>query len=199
LSKSRIVFASKNRDKYREMVFLLKETPIELIYGPEVTKVDVQVQETDSSYSENALLKALAWSEALNVPALADDSGLEVTALCNEPGVHSARIAEDDESRILWLLNKLKGIENREALFVASIALVLPKMSQVWLTMGICYGKVSQAKRGNSGFGYDPIFVPKGCDKTFAELEVKVKNSISHRFIAVKALCDMFKGQNVLE
>jgi len=199
LSKSRIVFASKNRDKYREMVFLLREAPVELLFGPEVTKVDIQVQETGNSYSENALHKASAWSEILNMPALADDSGIEVTALCNEPGVHSARIAEDDELRILWVLNKLKGVENREARFVASIALVLPKMSQVWLTVGICYGKVSQVKKGDNGFGYDPIFVPKGYEKTFAELEAEAKHRISHRYIAAKALCDMFKSQNVLE
>ena len=197
LKKSKVIFASKNKDKHREIAMMLRETPVDLIFGPEVEPVDVQ--ERGKSYSENALLKALAWSRTFNMPALADDSGLEVMALNNWPGIYSARIASDDESRIGLVLDRLKGIKERDARFVASVALVLPKMSQVWLTEGMCYGKITETKRGYNGFGYDPIFMPCDYDKTFAEMEPEEKNALSHRHIAIKALCDMLKSQNVIE
>jgi len=197
LSKIKVVFASKNRDKYLEIVTQFKGTSVDLIFGPEVEHINVQ--ETGTSYFENALLKALAWSKALHMPALADDSGLEVPALGGWPGIYSARIAGDDESRIGLVLDRLKGIKDRGARFVASMALVLPNMSQVWLTEGICYGRIAETRRGCNGFGYDPIFMPCGYDKTFAEMEPEEKNALSHRHIAIKALCDMLKSQNVIE
>jgi len=197
LPRSKVVFASYNKDKYWEIVIQLKGTSVDLIFGPEVERINVP--ETGTSYSENALLKALAWSRALHMPALADDSGLEVPALGSWPGIYSARIAGDDESRIGLVLDRLKGIKDRDARFVASLALVLPKMSQVWLTEGICYGRITETQRGCNGFGYDPIFMPCGYDKTFAEMGLEEKNGLSHRHIAIKALCDMLKSQNMLE
>lgn len=194
---NKVVFASKNKSKYNEMVVLFNEAPVELVFAPNL--MDIDVEECGNSYSENALLKASIWAKVLGMPALADDSGLEVDSLGKSPGVYSSRVAEDDESRIAWVLNNMIGMKDRKARFVASLALVLPRMNQAWLVSGFCYGQIALSGRGAEGFGYDPIFIPKGYDKTFAELGHGIKNRVSHRSVAVRALCDMLNARSVLK
>ena len=106
---NKVVFASKNKSKYNEMVVLFSEAAVELVFAPDL--MDIDVEECGNSYSENALLKASVWAKALGMPALADDSGLEVDALGKSPGVYSSRVAEDDESRIAWVLNNMVGVK----------------------------------------------------------------------------------------
>ena len=114
----KIVLASGNRNKYREMKEAFGPIGVELIYGGDIN-VGIEPEETGRDYEENALIKARAWSEALNMPALADDSGLEVPALGGAPGVHSARAVEgSDADRTEWLLSKMEGAEDRRARFV---------------------------------------------------------------------------------
>ena len=122
----KIVLASSNRNKYREMKEAFGPIGVELIYGGD-TDVSIEVDETGDSYEENALLKARAWSEALGMAALADDSGLEVHALGGAPGVHSARaVPGSDADRTMWLLSQMEGAEDRRARFVSCIAVVFP-------------------------------------------------------------------------
>ena len=118
----KIVLASSNRNKYREMKEAFRPIGVELIYGGD-SDAPIEVDETGESYEENALLKARAWSEALGMAALADDSGLEVFALGGSPGVHSARaVPGSDADRTIWLLSKMESVEDRRARFVSCIA-----------------------------------------------------------------------------
>lgn len=124
----------------------------------------------------------------------ADDTGLEVEALDGAPGVYSARYAGEDkssEANMQKLLHELDGKENRKAQFKTVVALILD--SKEYLFEGIIKGEIIKEKRGNAGFGYDPIFVPDGYDLTFAEMGDEVKNKISHRAIAINKLCDFLE------
>ena len=185
----KIVLATTNRGKYKEFEYI---TGRELIFAPEIA--DLIVDETGKSYSENAMLKAKAWAEKTGLPCLADDSGLEVEALKGTPGLYSARIAPGkDENKISWLLSKLKGVENRKARFVASLALCVPD-EYILISEGYCYGRIAEAPSGKNGFGYDPVFIPEGYDRSFAEIEFEIKNSISHRANAYKKI----SGLNII-
>ncbi len=176
----KLIIATANRGKFREFEYLIskfgKNFADELIFAPETAKLIVE--ETGKTYSENAALKARAWFEKSGLPCLADDSGLEVEALGGAPGLFSARLAKGNEAA--WLLNELKNEnENRKARFAASLALCTPE--KILISEGFCSGKITDAARGSNGFGYDPVFMPDGFTKTFAELEPEIKNSISHR------------------
>lgn len=151
---------------------------------------DVNIPETGNTIAENALLKAEYVYKNYQLNCFADDTGLEIEAIDGAPGVYSARYAgidQNSEANVKKVLAELKGKKNRDAQFRTVISLIID--GKETLFEGIIKGKIIEEKRGNSGFGYDPIFMPDGYDKTFAELGEEVKNKISHRALAIKQLC----------
>lgn len=186
----KIVLASGNKNKYREMKDALAHLNIELIFGGDFDS-HIDVEETGESYEENAFLKAKVWSKALDLPVIADDSGLEVFALGGAPGIHSARaVPGTDQDRIDWMLLKMENIKNRKASFISCMVVVFPTGEGPLVYEGSCSGTIALKQSGYSGFGYDPIFIPDGYDKTFSELGDKVKRKISHRAIAIKGIAE---------
>ena len=186
-----IVLASGNRGKYAEIKEMLKTSGAELIFGGDMPS-PLEVDETGTTYEENAMLKAEAWAKSTGLPAIADDSGLEARALGGMPGVHSARIVDgSDKDRTDWLLSELSGKEDRAAQFVCAIAVVFPDGHAPVTLTEYCCGRIAEAPSGTSGFGYDPVFIPDGYSKSFAELGDDIKNKISHRAKAVKGIAEM--------
>lgn len=182
----RVVVASKNPDKIREVEAVLArmEHPWEIVRGLEWPDVD----ETEPTLEGNAVLKAEAVSEATGLPALADDTGLEVDALDGAPGVHSARFAgpaASYEANVDRLLRDMAGVEDRAARFRTAIALVVPG-SEILIVDGVIEGTITTERRGDRGFGYDPVFAVEG--RTYGEMSDGEKNEISHRARALKAL-----------
>lgn len=155
---------------------------------------DKEIEETGKSLEENALIKARYFKEVTGLNCIAEDSGLEVEALNNEPGIYSARYAglqRSDPDNIQLLLFKMKNIPNRKAQFRTIIACKLDE--QELLFEGIVRGVIAENPRGDSGFGYDPVFIPDGYQQTFAELGIDVKTKISHRSKAVKKMIQFFE------
>ncbi|MFA7230743.1 MAG: RdgB/HAM1 family non-canonical purine NTP pyrophosphatase, partial [Victivallaceae bacterium] len=152
-----------------------------------------------SSFKENASIKALAACKFCDIPAFADDSGLEVEALNNAPGIYSSRYAATDPERIARILSELGDNPNRRARFVCAIAIAI-NGEVIETFRGEVAGEIAKAPRGENGFGYDPIFVPDGYDKTFGELASEVKNKISHRANAFKKAIEFIEEEmSVLE
>ena len=146
-----------------------------------------EIPETGNTFKANALQKAKYLHDRLNCNCFADDTGLEVEALNGEPGVYSARYAgepSNSQRNIEKLLENLKGVENRKAQFTTVIAVILN--DKTYFFEGAVHGKIIDCQRGEGGFGYDSVFIPDGYDKTFAELPAEVKNSISHRAVAMQ-------------
>ena len=182
----KLIIATANEGKYREFRALSGEMAGEVVFAPEIA--GIVVEETGRNYRENAMLKAFAWSEKSGLPCLADDSGLEVEALDGAPGLFSARVVRDKGvSESSWLLSQLEGITNRRARFAASLCLCVPEKFTI-ITEGYCYGTIAEAPAGKNGFGYDPVFIPDGHEKTFAELSPAIKNNISHRTRAFRKI-----------
>jgi len=185
----KLLLATSNRGKARELKALLRELPMELVLPGELG-INAGVVEVGSSLEENAALKATVLAEESRLLALADDSGLEVAALGGEPGPLSARYAGEgasDKDRVEYLLAKLKGVprEKRTARFRCVIAIATPE-GEVELCSGECPGLITLAPRGEKGFGYDPVFYFPELDKTMAELPLEVKNKVSHRGAAAR-------------
>jgi len=186
-----LLIATGNTGKAAEIRVLLGNLPISLrtlIDFPNVRPV----VESGNTYEENAVLKARSYARQTALFALADDSGLEVEALGGAPGVISARYAgqgASDNDRVAFLLRELANAPsaNRSARFVCVIALADSTSAIVDVESGVCKGQIIDEPRGANGFGYDPIFIPQGFDKTFAELPNKIKNDISHRGRALQA------------
>lgn len=192
MKKRKLVFATNNLHKLEEVATILGDN-IELLSLKDI-HCDVDIPETADTLEGNALLKSEYVYNNYGLDAFADDTGLEIEALNNEPGVYSARYAGEDKSsqaNMLKVLDKLQGVENRKAQFRTVISLLLD--GKPYLFEGIIQGKIIEEKRGEAGFGYDPIFMPDGFDKTFAELGNEIKNKISHRAIAVNKLCEFLK------
>ena len=146
-----------------------------------------EIPETGNTFKANALQKAKYLHDRVGCNCFADDTGLEVEALNGEPGVYSARYAgepSNSQRNIEKLLENLKGVENRKAQFTTVIAVILN--DKTYFFEGAVHGKIIDNQRGEGGFGYDSVFVPDGYDKTFAELPAEVKNSISHRAVAMQ-------------
>ena len=182
----RLIIATGNHGKFQEFREIIGDFARDVVFAPEIGRL--VVEETGKSYAENAMLKARAWAEKSGLPCLADDSGLEVNALDGAPGLYSARVvAGQDTDKVSWLLSQLQGIADRRARFAAALALCVPE-EYTLITEGYCYGKITDAPRGNNGFGYDPVFVPDGYALTFAELDSEIKNSISHRTNAFRKI-----------
>lgn len=152
------------------------------------------VEENGRSFIENAGIKALAACKYCDVPAFADDSGLEVEALDGRPGICSARYAPTDKERIAKLLDEMKGQTNRRARFVCAIAIAI-NGEVIESFEGEIKGTIVDAPRGESGFGYDPVFQPDGYDQTFGEMAPELKNRISHRANAFKLALEFVEDE----
>jgi len=183
----KIVFATNNRHKLDE-IRKITEGKIEILSLDDIGCHD-EIEETGNTFEENALIKARFIKNKYGYDCFAEDTGLEVDALGNAPGVYSARYAGkacSDEDNINKLLDNLTDIENRKARFRTVIALLMN--GKEYFFEGEIKGHIINEKRGSAGFGYDPVFVPKGYDQTFAELGKEIKNRISHRAIATQKL-----------
>ena len=203
---NKIVLASLNPHKFLEFRSLLSVYPeVELlsVEGLIRNANKLDTVETHQSYLENALAKARLANQGCHYPSLADDSGLEVIALQGRPGVKSRRYAtakagqSQDQANVQKLLEELqnKPESERQARFVATLALSLEGISLH--ATGILEGTIAQAPRGNHGFGYDPIFIPKGSNRTLAEMTEAEKNTISHRALALKELMNIARARNI--
>ena len=195
----KIVLATANTHKVIEFQRILNELlpDLELVAASQFPGVP-EIEETGSTFAENALIKARAINEFTNLPALADDSGLVVEALNGAPGIFSARYAginADDKANVMKLLNEIKGLDQSllSAKFECSIALVDKSQDLELLVDGQMPGQVIKEVRGENGFGYDPIFVPQGLTKTSSELSDSEKDQISHRGIALRKISVILK------
>ena len=189
----KLVFATNNQHKLDE-VRKVVTGDFEIVSLSEIDCHD-DIPETADTLEGNALQKARYIKEHFGYDCFADDTGLEVEALSNAPGIYSARYAgpgHDSEANMNKLLQEMKDKENRKAQFRTAIALILN--GKEYLFEGIVRGSIITEKRGNSGFGYDPIFVPENYTETFAELGNDIKNQISHRAEAVKKLIEFLSN-----
>lgn len=186
LNDKKIIFlASGNTDKVKELRQMLEPLECRLMSVLDHPGVDA-VKEDQPTLEGNSLKKARFWHQYTGLPSLADDTGLEVDALDGEPGVYSARYAGESvtyKENVIKLLENMEGKKNRKARFRTVVAFA---GNEEKLFEGVCEGKIIQRPRGEGGFGYDPVFLPDGYDKTFAELTTKEKNVISHRGKALK-------------
>ena len=185
----KLVFATNNRHKLDEIRAILGDK-IELLSLNDINCHD-DIPETADTLQGNAIIKARYIYEKFGINCFADDTGLEVDALGGEPGVYSARYAGeecDPKENMNKLLDNLTGISDRKAQFRTVIALIIGEEKHLF--EGIVRGTIIEERRGEGGFGYDPIFVPEGYEHTFAELGSEVKNRISHRAKAVKQLAE---------
>lgn len=188
----KLLLGTYNAGKAVEISSVLKDLGIEFSSLRDFPQVQI-VEESGSTYEENAILKAQGYARQTALWTLADDSGLEVDALGGAPGVWSARYAgagAADGDRIVRLLGELEGIpaSDRTARFVSVVALTDSAAKLVRVERGICEGSIIDSARGSNGFGYDPIFVPQGFMSTFAELPAETKDVISHRGKALQAM-----------
>ena len=189
-----LLLGTRNPGKVIEITNILADTAWSFSSLEDFPNVD-EAEENFVTFAENAIAKAQFYASATGLCALADDSGLEVAALNGAPGVFSARYAganASDADRRALLLSELTktGAPDRRARFVAVVAIATPGGDVLNLSEGICNGSITFAPRGSGGFGYDPLFVPDGYDKTFAELPDTVKNLISHRARALMGTKD---------
>ena len=188
----KLILASNNANKLKEFRSLVADLDIELLSQKEAG-CDFEVEETGTTFEENAYLKAFAVTEATGIAAVADDSGLCVDALGGEPGIYSARYglghAASDEERYRYLLQKMEGVEDRSARFVCCICCTFPDGSVI-RSRGECEGEILLAPKGQNGFGYDPVFHPLCLNKSMAELNPEEKNAISHRGKALRAFIE---------
>ena len=196
--KPTLLIASGNPGKLREISEILTALEIEL-RNPRDIDLNLTVEETGTTYSENALLKARAYQQASGLPVLADDSGLEVQVLGGKPGIHSARYSPkenaNDADRRAYLLSQIKEKPQPwHAHFHCTAILAMPN-GQWYETIGRCAGVIIAEERGDGGFGYDPVFYLPEYQATMAQLSSKVKNRISHRAIALAAMVPIIQAQ----
>ena len=196
------ILASQNRNKIREIQAILGKHGFSVISRDDAGIPTDDIEETGSTFEENSFIKANAIAEMIardpslddykDSPVIADDSGLMVDALGGDPGVYSARYAgegctyDDNNAKLLDALAEVPE-ENRGACFVTVITMIWPDGSRI-TARGECRGRIVFETRGGMGFGYDPLFIPDGYDKTFAEMQPEAKNRISHRARALKEL-----------
>jgi len=185
----KLVFATNNAHKLEEIRAILGDK-VEVLSLKDI-QCDVDIPETADTLEENAVLKAEYIYRHYGLDCFADDTGLEVEALNGAPGVYSARYAggegHDSEANMRKLLAEMEGKTNRKAQFRTAICLIEGGVEHLF--EGVVKGEIIEEKRGASGFGYDPVFMPEGYTETFAEMGNEEKNRISHRARAVQALC----------
>jgi XTP/dITP diphosphohydrolase len=192
----KLLLATNNTGKVAEIKALLSGVGLTLLTPAEIG-LALEVPEDGLTYAENASKKARAFSQASGLPALGDDSGLEVDVLRGLPGLHSHRFSPipdaTDADRRKYLLEKLQEAPRPwTARFRATVAVVLPS-GETHLTSGQCDGEIIPDERGSNGFGYDPIFLIPGMDRTMAELEMDEKNRLSHRALAIQNAIPILK------
>ena len=193
----KVVLASKNKHKLEEISQITRKFDMELVLQSELG-VDIDVEETGTTFEENSFLKAEAVMKATGLPALADDSGIAVYALNGEPGIYSARYGFDptldDWGRLLLLLKNTEHVPDgkRQAQFICVITLVTPE-GQTIQARGEVHGELLRAPAGENGFGYDPIFYYPPFGKTLAQATAEEKNQVSHRANALKVLYQKLK------
>ncbi|MBO5976725.1 MAG: RdgB/HAM1 family non-canonical purine NTP pyrophosphatase [Oscillospiraceae bacterium] len=191
----KIILASNNKGKLREMRELLADLGIEVLSQKEAG-FNIEVEETGTTFEENSYLKASAITALSGLPAVADDSGLMVDALGGEPGVYSARYTgnpeDSDVDRYMYLLKKMEGVTDRRAKFVSAVCCTFPN-GNVIRTRGECHGNILHAPVGEHGFGYDPIFGPECSEGSMAQLTDEEKNAISHRGKAVREFIEKLR------
>ena len=194
MMKRKLVFATNNAHKLEEVAAILGDQ-VELLSLNDIG-CQADIPETAETLEGNALLKSSYIYKNYHLDCFADDTGLEVEALNGAPGVYSARYAggegHDAQANMLKLLHELDGKENRKAQFRTAISLILD--GKEYFFEGVIKGEIIKEKRGDSGFGYDPIFKPEGYDQTFAELGNDIKNQISHRALALQKLCEFLQS-----
>ena len=192
--KKKLVFATNNAHKLKEIRAILGNS-IEILSLADI-HCHADIPETADTLEGNARQKSRYVYEHYGLDCFADDTGLEVEALDGAPGVYSARYAggegHDAQANMLKLLHELEGKENRKAQFRTAISLILD--GKEYLFEGVIKGEIIREKRGDSGFGYDPVFKPEGYERTFAELGNDIKNKISHRALAVQKLCEFLQS-----
>ncbi len=191
--KNKLLLATNNSGKLKEMSVLLRNSKLE-ITTPMEQGIHLEVQESGKTFRDNAILKAEAFSSVSGLMSLSDDSGLEVDILNGEPGVMSARYAgpnASDKDRIDYLLEKLRGVpfDRRKARFRCVMAVAAPG-GKVEIFEGVCEGIISEEPKGPGGFGYDPIFYIPSLEVSMAQLSMESKNDISHRGIASRKVRD---------
>ena len=192
----KIVIATFNEGKFREFKDLFSNSSFEILSLKVFTTQDID--ETGSSYEENAMIKAKKASELSNYPSLGDDSGLEVKLLNNDPGLFSARYSgknATDETNIKKLLKETKNLENTKAKFVSTLAFYDPQKELELFSFGELEGEIIKEHKGDKAFGYDPIFKIKNSSQTLAEVSFKERMKISHR---AKSSQEMLKHLNRL-
>lgn len=195
----KVVLASKNQHKLVEISKILEKLDIQLVLQSEIG-VDIDVEETGTTFEENSFQKANAVMKATGMPALADDSGIAVDALNGEPGVYSARYGFDDSlddwGRLLLLLKNTENVPDghRQAQFVCVITMVMPDGKTIQ-TRGEVHGELLRAPAGEGGFGYDPIFYYPPFGKTLAQVTAEEKNQVSHRARALKLFYEKLKEE----
>lgn len=189
-----IIVATKNRGKARDFIGMFEPLGLTVKTLNDYEEIE-DVEETGTTFEENAVIKAETVAKRLGRIVIADDSGLIVDALNGEPGIYSARYAgeqKDDEANIDKVLQKLKGVPDNErtARYYCALALAFPD-GRTTTVNGTCEGVILHERRGNNGFGYDPIFYMSEMDKTMAEITLEEKNQISHRAEAMRKLKDI--------
>ncbi|HEX7316505.1 MAG TPA: RdgB/HAM1 family non-canonical purine NTP pyrophosphatase [Pyrinomonadaceae bacterium] len=185
-----LLVATNNKGKVGELSQLLSDFPLRLRLLGEFPDI-VEAEETGETFAENATIKALHYSARSRLLSLSDDSGLAVDALGGAPGVYSARYAGRDATyaeRMSKLIGELDatGDADRRARFVCVIAVADPLTDTLHIFEGTCEGRIAHAPRGTGGFGYDPLFIPDGHDRTFGELPAELKHTLSHRARALQ-------------
>ena len=181
----KLLVATTNSGKLIELRGLLSSLSVNVICLNDLGQIN-EVQETGTTFAENAALKAEGYARQSGLLTLADDSGLEVKALKNRPGVHSARYGGPNTTfaeKMALLLDELKSADDpdRSARFISAASVAAPDGRMLFSAEGICTGHIADRPRGMFGFGYDPIFIPEGFDMSFGELSVDIKQKISHR------------------
>jgi XTP/dITP diphosphohydrolase len=192
----KIIFATHNEHKLSEVRQILEPLGYKVLSAGDLNLPDVE--ETGTTFKDNALLKAYAGYKHTSLPVLAEDTGLCIHALGDEPGIYTKRYAEQHGGfpKVFDVLaERMKDNPDKSAYFNCTMALVIDE-TQAEVFEGIFRGDILPAPRGVNGFGYDPVFVPKGYDKTVAELSEDEKNTISHRALALKKVADFLSKNN---
>lgn len=188
----KLILATSNPGKLREIGEYLTDIDLELQLKPD----SLEIEETGTTFAENAYLKASQIALTLGEWSIADDSGLEVTGLGNAPGIYSARYGQNDQERIDRLVRELGDNQDRSARFICVIAIARPDGEIALTSTGICTGEILTSPRGEGGFGYDPIFYVPEYGLTFAEMSPALKRKISHRGRAFEQLLPHLKTLN---
>jgi XTP/dITP diphosphohydrolase len=195
-ARNSLLVATTNRGKLTEVTELLSLLSFDLVALDQIGLFH-EVPEIGQTFAENASLKACGYAEQHMMLTIADDSGLEVTALGGRPGVRSARYGGPDadfDIKMRLLLSEMSGVTDRSARFVCAVALASAEGKIVAQAEGTCDGHITHEPRGDRGFGYDPVFVPRGFDLTFGELPPKIKQRISHRSRAFADIIPFLRG-----